>query len=738
MIRILQLLFVVLITNSLWAQETFKIYGGITDRDNNPLIGASVYDMETFIGSASNFNGDYELPGLSVGNHKIIVSLIGFKSDTFNVEINNKNVNISRVLENHTALLHSFEISAERITERTSTSNISLDKQTLKTSQGLTEDPIRTLSTMPGVGRTGDLFSPSEIYVRGGAPDENLFLMDNNKIYFPYYFGGQKSLFNTDAVESIEFLTGGFSAAYGNHMSSVMNVQTRDGNYSNYAGNISLGFYNSSILFEGPIIKEKVSVLLAFRRTYLDLFLGDDTEFPVTSFGDVTYKLSYKLNKKHKLSFSGLSSTEAIDFIAANTTPGLPDKLETSGKNHFQSLQLKSSTNSKIYNKLSATNSLNKNVSEIGANMSFNIDAWQLGIRDDLTYYISNRHKLKAGVEWQYGSFDYYGNLPLDPLQTDFNDTTVILRNIDINKTGEVIRSAYLLYDGNPIKKVGINTGLRFDQNPNNKYVDISPRIAINYQLTSKSKVRFSTGMYRQFPNSQNGVDLISSTAIHYILGYEYRFSDNFYGWVEGYIKEYSDLVYYDLDLNYSNKGEGIAKGVEFFLRKEKGNMRGWISYALSHSERLAPLYEEVKDFEFDQRHVFNVVAEYHFPKKPKQMYIPALFQVNFRYADGTPFTPVKEAVNYGSGWIPIQGEQMSVRNNDYLNLNVRLEWKIPVSKVVRISSFMEVWNLTNQKNVLGRAYQYGTDYDNNVNEQEYYSTPLLVGGGFKFEFGKY
>ncbi|MEZ4850604.1 MAG: TonB-dependent receptor [Bacteroidia bacterium] len=731
--KITTLLFSILIFQLSIGQDHYTISGFVNDEKGNPLIGAIIFSPELQKGNTSNFNGHFEITELPVGTHKLVVSLLGYKRDTVLIEILNQNLTLDIQMSEQDLTLDNVEIAAEQITERTSISNISFRPQSLQASQGLTEDPIRTLSTLPGIGRAGDLFSPSQIYVRGGAPNENLFLIDNNKVYFPYYFGGQKSIFNTDAIESIEMLTGGFSAAYGNHMSSVMNVQTRDGDFENYHGIFSVGFYNASALFEGPIVKEKLSALIAVRRTYLDLFIKESASFPVTSLGDITYKISYKLNKNHKLSFSGLSSTEGMDFIAANQEPGLPNKLQTSGTNHFQSLQLKSSFGSKFYNKLSVTNTLNQNVSEIGRNLSLNIDAGQFGFRDDFNFYLSNKHKLKAGLEWQYGKIDYIGNLPLNPLETDVNDTTLAMRELDIHNKGEVIRSAYILYNGNPINKLGINTGIRFDQNPGGGYTDISPRFAVNYQLNEKSKARFSTGIYHQFADGEK--NLKSSKAIHYILGYEYKITDHLYGWIEAYYKDYQNLVYFDSALNYSSAGEGRARGIELFVRKEKGNLRGWLSYSLSHSERTASLVGQIKDFDFDQRHIFNLVTEYHLPiRKP---YLPALIQLNYRYTDGTPYTPIVGATHTSSGWNGVQGEPLSMRNNDYQNLNLRVEWRYKIGKVMRAASFIEIWNLTNHKNVLGRSYQYGENYPNQVFEQKYYATPFLFGGGFRMELGK-
>ncbi len=311
--------------------QNIKISGIITDHQGEGLIGASVYLKENFKGSSTNLNGKYNIENIPSGNYTLVASLMGYKTDSVKISAVSS-IEHNFILTETAVNLEGVEVVADRVIERTSLSNITLGKKSLQTRQALNEDPLRTMATLPGIGREGDLFSPSQIYVRGGAPDENLFLMDNNQVYFPYYFGGQKSIFNTETTESIELLTGGFSAAYGNHMSSVMNVHTRDGNFEKYSGNLSVGFYNASALIEGPIIRDKLSMLIAVRRTYLDLFLGDNASFPVTSFGDITYKFSLKLNENNKLSLSGLSSDESINFTIGEPDPGLPNKLITGAK----------------------------------------------------------------------------------------------------------------------------------------------------------------------------------------------------------------------------------------------------------------------------------------------------------------------------------------------------------------------------------------------------------------------
>lgn len=726
----------IIITTCMHAQN---INGIITDDINSNLVGANIIITELNEGTISNLSGEFLFKNIKAGAYTIVTSYIGYKSDTTRVNLSGESLAVNIILLPYENSINEIVVTTDRIVERTTISNISFSSEDLKTSHGLTEDPLRTLSSLPGIGRGGDLFSPSALYVRGGDPNENLFLLDNNKIYFPYYFGGQKSIFNTDVTESIELLTGGFSAQYGNHMSSVLNVTTRDGNKDDWGGMLSLGFYNSAGLIEGPIKKGKTSILIAVRRTYLDLFLKDKVEFPVPTFGDITFKLAHIINDKHKISLSGVSSDESLDYILSKPRPGIPNKLITKGNNHFQSLQLQSKLFDKIYNKLSLTNALSKSKAEIGSNLYLNIDALQMGLRNDVSIYLKNNNKIKTGIEWQGGDFNFEGTFPLDPLQTDPNDTTIVLRQEMIQDKGETQRSAYVMYDGIINSKLGLNAGLRWDYNPENNKSDFSPRLSLNYQLSKQNKIRVATGVYRQFPAGGISPSLNSEQALHYILGYEHKFSQKIYGWIEAYIKDYSNLLIYNEETEIVNSGIGVSKGIEIFLRKEKGKVNGWISYALSRSQRTTQYGNMYKDFSFDQRHIFNIVTNYHLQKlkQKEKWYLPVLIHTNFRYADGTPYTPNIGALDTGNGWVPIQGELLSKRNKDYINLNLRVEWNFKIGKKRKIkgTSFSEVWNLLNRKNILDRSYQYGDQYENNIKTTEFYTTPFLMAGGFKINF---
>lgn len=634
--------------------------------------------------------------------------------------------------------LESVTILSDRIIDRSSVSDLSLNPAEIKISQGLYEDPLRSISFLPGISKGGgDLFSTSQIYVRGGSPDENLYMLDNVRLYFPWYFGGIKSIFNTETIDHLEILTGGFSAKYGNAMSSILNVSTRHGNFERYHGNVSVGFANSQLLLEGPLLKNKVSFLVSARKTYLDLFIKNPKQFPLSSFTDATYILSWKINEKQKLIFSGISGLNGTTYHVDNPAPGVPGTIDNKGNVHSQSLQWQALFGSRLYSKLSLLHSFSSSQVTVGRNFNLDITGETIGFRQDFSWYFRPDYKIIFGGEWAEGGYSSTGNTPLDPFSLDPADTNITLYSFDINSRNQN-HGAYASLLGKS-GRFNVNAGGRYDYNKATGGMDLSPRLSLSYNLTERSRLRAAWGYYYQFPgmdavNRNN--KLTSSRCTHYILGYSQNFGSQLTGWIEGYHKQYEQLVVYDSLLNYSNSGTGYSQGAEVFLSKKMGLFSGWLSYGYSVSKRRESLQQKEAYFVFDQRHIFNTVVEMNVPNKDK-FYIPHLVSLNFTYRTGTPYTPVNSAVLTPGGWQQIKGEPFSLRNPASHNLILKVQFRVWINKrkTIRMYSFIEIWNLYNRKNVAGRLYQYGSQYPNNVSEQVYYGTPFLQAGGFKLEF---
>ena len=737
---------VLFLVHAAFGQTTGQISGIVTDEaTQEPLADVKIVIVEGTLETTTGKDGSYKLIDVLPGQYVIKTSRIGYEAVSLSVAVSpNEDTKLDILLRESVVSLPKIVVSSEKLVERTSVSDMALTKRMLQSRHGLMEDPLRVIQTMPGVMTEGDLFSDSQIYIRGGAPEENLFLLDWVRVYWPWYFGGLKSIYNTDIVETAELLTGGFSAKYGNALSSVMSVTTREGNRERVSGNFSFGFMNTQGLIEGPLTS-KASYLITSRRTYLDLILNESTEFPVPFFADFNSKFSYEPVAGHHIDMNIFLSKENVDFIPADPDPGMPDRTTTGGKLNTQSIEWKALFNANVYSKLSLLRSQAIYNVEVGRNLNFEIDAAAVGIREDLTWEFHPNHEFKTGFELTQTTFETLGNVPLDPSENDPTDISVQLTSYDFSEDtwsgGGYLQDSWKL-----LPALTLTGGGRFDYLSLNGKTDLSPRLSLHYELDSKTSLRGAWGYYYQFPDSQD-IDrqptLQSPLAIHYIVGIHREFNNAFHGWVEVYQKDYQNLVVVNTLEDYSNDGQGFARGIEFFLQKKAGSLVGWLSYALSMSKRKEYLDPEEYDFDFDQRHFLSLTLSYNFPKpdKPKwYMPIPTVIALTSRYASGRPYTPIVSAERgLNGGWVAVRGETNSRRFSPFHNLNLRVEWPLgwPFSLIPKLqgTSFIEIWNMYNRKNVLGFNYQYSEEYLNNVNAQPYHTTPFLIAGGFSVRF---
>lgn len=732
-------------SNSTKEKNKYKIYGHISFSDSEEkVIGAQVYLDSIFLGTLTNFSGEYNIENVKKGKYTLVAQFMGYEVQKKHIYLD-KELTIDFVLQPSAITLESVSVVSDRLIDKASVSDISMIAAEIETYKGLQEDPVNIVTLMPGITKgSGDLFSATQLYVRGGAPEENRFLYDNVTVYWPWYSGGIKSVFNNEVIDKLELLTGGFSAKYGNTMSSVMRVTTRDGNYDKFGGNFTFGLSGLQTTIEGPFAKDKVSGLISVRKTYLDFILGNSAEIPVNNMLDGTYRLAWKVNKKHKMSFSGLSTREKMNFLAFDPEPGMPNEMNNKTIFNSQSLQLQSIWTKQFYTNLSIYFSYNQSVFNIGNNLSMDLEGHEIGFREDVTYYINKDHKFDFGIEAGTGNFRNKGNAALDPSETDMNDTNVVLREFDFN-TGSQSSAAYFSYSGDVLPKLSISLGFRGDflfYDNSLTHTNYSPRFSAKYSLSPKTKIRASYGHFYQFPNEEyleQNIDLLSNKCIHYIAGIEQIFSTYYKGWVEVYFKDYDNLVVYNMldnnyyNLEYSNLGTGYVKGAEMFIMRKRGSITSWISYAYSVAKRKQSLHDKEYFFEYDRPHMLTLAGEYKIPAE--KIYIPHLIVAQFRFESGNPYTPIIGAVQTSDGWRQVKGEINSDRNPAFHNLTLKIEWKFTDTDKLKVKSFFEIWNVYNRKNLLGRSFQYGTDLENNIKVNEYYSTPFLPAGGVRIEF---
>jgi hypothetical protein len=709
----------------------------IDDSTQQPLKGVSIILIGTRLGTASDHSGYFKIKDIPAGTYKMIASMIGYKSDTTLVVISLQDTSeLNIVLKSQAIDLPAVVVSAERLAEKSCVSDHSIERRSVLIREGQIQDPIRVIQTLPGVASLGDLFAPSQIYVRGGGPEENLFLLDWTKVHWPWYFGGMKSVFNSEIIDRIELSTGGFPAKYGECLSSVLNVTTREGNREHFCGNLSLGLANTQIVLEGPITSRGF-FLLSGRRSYLDLIMGEYEGFPVPGFYDFNFKLGYEPWSGQKVYLSGLMTNEKIDYYNPDPEPGIPTKLYDKGKLNTQSLEWKSIISQKLYSLSAFTREEIRYDVDIGWTEKLDIWALDLGFREDLTWELSSKHEIKTGFELGYINLDLVETLPFsvhyyDP-NVDPDDPTTPLVDYIIDR--KLWRGGYYLQDSWKLtEKFSLTGGIRADYLDFNHNTDFSPRLALEYKLDNATSLRSAWGVYCQNPEFEHlskNPSLESKKATHYILGLTKRFSQSWSGWIELYQKDYRDLVTVDPLGNYSNDGYGYSRALELFLEKEKDRLAGWISYSYGIARRKEFQDHTTTYADFDQRHMFSAVLDWNFSRR-------FTLDLQYRYATGRPYTPTiryewRRIENY---WklVEIKGDTNSERYPSFHQLNLRLQYACSIFSMNTLL-YLEVWNLYNRENTLGYSFKYSSEYENYVKKSAYYCTPFLPSIGFRISF---
>ncbi|MBE0677044.1 MAG: TonB-dependent receptor plug domain-containing protein, partial [Bacteroidales bacterium] len=306
---------IILLTGLTATGQKVTISGYVTDAGSGErMIGATIYEKATLAGTSANNYGFFSLP-LARGPVEILVSFLGYEPVVTSFDLTRDTViNFQLVLS--ARQLDEVTITASRQSKVESSQMSMIDipiAKFIKLPVLLGEaDVLKVIQLLPGVqsgteGSTG-------IYVRGGGPDQNLFLLDGVPVYNASHLFGFLSVFNPDAVKSVQLYKGGFPARYGERLSSVVDIRMKEGNEKEFHGNFSIGLIASKLSLEGPIIKDKTSFIISARRTYADLLARPlirayvyEEDFSSTGgyyFYDLNAKINHKFSDRSRLYLS--------------------------------------------------------------------------------------------------------------------------------------------------------------------------------------------------------------------------------------------------------------------------------------------------------------------------------------------------------------------------------------------------------------------------------------------------
>lgn len=645
--KLILIMLATLVTSTLLAQNR-TISGTITDRETGEtLIGATVLDYVSGKGTVTNAFGQFSLT-LPKGNVQLRISYVGYQQilDTFQLT-ENKVYNVKLV---SSTTLDAVVVQAQRPTDAKSSqmSAIQIPVEHLKAVPVLfgEADVVKAVQLLPGVQSGSE--GTAGMYVRGGGPDENLFLLDGVPLYNVNHMGGFFSAFNSDAVKNITLYKGSFPAHFGGRLSSVLDITTNNGNDKKLHGGISVGAIATKFYLEGPIVSEKTTFSLSARRTYADVllqpFLGIatlGTEVATNAgyyFYDLNGKVTHKFNDRSRLFLSWYSGDDKIyariktrDVIFSDHSDKIFMKLGYNWGNIVGSARWNYIINPKLFMNVTGSYTRYRNNLGLGAeetfvtiegdidettiDMSYNSGIQDLTARVDFDYAPHPDHSVKFGAYVLNHKFtpEIIGT-KIDIFEQ--NNGVPSQMGIDTTLGESIIRAnemnAFIEDDWNITSTIKANAGVALSgfAVQGTFYPSIQPRLSgrvlITNDLSFKAGYAYTTQYLHLLSNSSISLptDLwVPVTAKIAPMNAHQVAAGFFYNWgticdlsIEGYFKKMNNLMEYKDGASFWGSstgweekvclGEGWSYGLEFLAQRTVGQFTGWIGYTLSRSDR--------------------------------------------------------------------------------------------------------------------------------------------------------
>ncbi len=746
--------------------QTGEIRGFIYEEaTSEPSIYTSIFLKGTNYGALTNLDGFFSISRIPIGKYYIVVTSIGFDTIYQPIEVKNGDL-ISKkfYLKKSSIEIRSVEISAEDQSKKIDT-RVSVFKITPKEIKqiptvGGDPDLAQYLQVIPGVIFSGD--QGGQLYIRGGTAIQNKLLLDGMIIYNPFHSIGLYSVIDADVIRGADVYTGGFNAEYGDRISSIMDITTRDGNKKRLAGKFSANTFTSKLILEGPIKKENEnyggssSFLITQKTSYLDksskVFYKyvDSLGLPY-SFNDLYGKVSFNGSLGSKFNLFGFHYTDNVDYFHV---ADLGWKSTGFGTNFV----LVPQGSSVLIDGNFAYSTYKIDLSEQGGRTrSSQINGFNTG----LTFsYFMGKDEFRYGVEGIGYRTDYQLSNILGAPAGQQENTTELAVFFKYKK----------LWD-----KFILEPGIRLNYYSSLSEFSPEPRLGFKYNISENIRMKGAAGLYSQnllstssdrdvvnlfygflsgstdLPDEFKGeeVTTLLQKAQHLILGFEFDLPFHLVLNAEGYIKDFTQLENINRDKIFADDGAhsdkpdllkkeyvietGLARGVDFTLKYEHKSLYLWFVYSMGFNKR----YDEKREYEpsFDRRHNINLVASLKFGKKD-------LWQANARWNFGSPFPFTQTQGFYESAQFPdgIGSDILNQNGNleiNYADINKgrlsyfhRLDLSLQRTFHLGKNSIMEInggaTNVYDRKNIF---------YRTRITDEKIYQLPIIPSLGVSITF---
>jgi hypothetical protein len=629
----------------------FTISGFVYEKGSREsLPGVNIYVAGTTTGTASNNYGFYSL-SLPEGEWELVFSYVGYQSRSFSLNFD-KSIVLDVELDS-TIELEGVEVIGELSKQSSRSAQMSVMEipvAQIKSIPALLgeKDALKVIQLMPGVQKGTE--GSSGLYVRGGGPDQNLIILDDAPVYNAYHLFGFFSLFNGDAIKSIELTKGGFPARYGGRLSSVLEIVMKDGNKEKFSGEAGVGLISSRLVLEGPIVKGKSSFLISGRRTYYDILtrplMPDGYVFGLF-FYDLTAKANWEINRKNKIYLSGYFGKDK--FFGKEKEYDLEAGLFWD--NATSTIRWNHIANNRLFSNLSLIFSNYR--MKIYAKETFMGDKYELsyrsGIRDvgikyDYTFFPSPRYTLRFGISSVWHSFNPVAIIFRDDY---FGESFSKVKTINTYESGVYAENEIRFKD-----KGIINAGTRISHH----YHDGKSNFGFEPRLSGSVFIDRTTSLKASYARMNQFIHLLSNTNIGLptdlwvpatkdapaqhswqaalgiakdLTAYSTTLS------LEGYYKSSENVITYKpgasflmlddptvaTDITWEDNitsGIGWSYGAEMLAHKKAGRFSGWVGYTLSWTKHQ---FDDVNDGKpyfarYDRRHDVSVVGVYELSRR--------------------------------------------------------------------------------------------------------------------------
>jgi len=421
-------LFLFLLFPCLTEAQNYTISGYATDGESSEtLIGASVYDSNSKKGVVSNSFGFYSLT-LPRGAVEINCSYVGYAPKIIKFDLSKDTIiNISLKESNVLQEVVVTASSQETGVKGTQMSAINVPIAQIKAVPSLLgeNDLIKALQLLPGVQAGTEGFTG--FYVRGGGPDENLFLLDGVPLYDINHLGGFFSVFNSDAIKNVTLYKGGFPARFGSRLSSVLDVSMNDGNNKKLHGNIAVGLLSAKFNLEGPLFSEKTTFNISARRTYYDILAQPLIAYASSQssgtkahagyyFYDLNAKISHKLSDKDRLYLSFYMGDDVLyaNVSEKSTYDNVYDDNSPTGIRYTENSKMKMNWNWGNLLTVARWNRVLNNKLFMNATAHFTRYRFDLGLKNTFESDNPKNQNMDANLTYKSGIQDYSGKIEFD------------------------------------------------------------------------------------------------------------------------------------------------------------------------------------------------------------------------------------------------------------------------------------------------------------------------------------